>query len=128
MARRPKTNRVERTRAGKQWTEAAYWGFIRSGLRQLSLRWPPLRDIMREGRRPYRGPDKRTKWEHRCELCGEWCRAKEIEIDHIEPVGQLKGYDDVAGFVRRLLCERDNLRKLCVRCNQARRKNGGNGK
>lgn len=118
--RRPKTSRVPRTRAGGQWTEAGFWGFIRSGLRQLSLRWPPLRDIMREGRRPYSGPDRRTKWEHRCEQCGEWFRAKEIEIDHIEPVGQLKSLEDLPGFVERLLCERDNLRKLCIGCNQAR--------
>lgn len=120
--RRPKTSRVPRTRAGGQWTEAAFWGFIRSGLRQLSMRWPPRRDIMREGRRPYRGPDKRTKWEHRCELCGGWFRAKEIEIDHIEPAGKLTDWSDLVPFVQRLLCERENLRKTCSGCNQARRK------
>lgn len=120
--RRPKTERVPRTRAGGEWTEAAYWGFIRSGLRQLSMRWPPLRNIMRRDRRPYSGPDKRTKWEHRCEICGGWYPAKMIEVDHVEPCGQLKSYDDLPGFVARLLCEADNLRKTCATCNQSRQK------
>ena len=119
--RKPKTNRVPRTRAGGQWTEASYWSFIRSGLRQLSMRWPPLRDIMRRDRRPYSGPDKRTKWEHRCEMCGEWHPAKRIEVDHIDPCGSLKSFDDLPGFCARLFCEADNLRKLCEACNQRRK-------
>lgn len=119
--RRAKTNRVPRTRAGGTWTEAAFWGFIRSGLRQISMRWPPLRDIMRRDRRPYSGTDKRTKWEHRCENCGGWFAAKFIEVDHVEPCGQLKSFADLPQFVERLFCESDNLRKLCVDCNQARR-------
>lgn len=118
--RRPKTNRVPRTRAGGTWTEAGFWGWMRSGLRRMSLTWPPLRDIMRRNRRPYSGPDKRTKWEHRCDLCGGWFKAKEIEVDHIEPCGSLREWGDVEGFVRRLFCEGDGLRKTCVECNQAR--------
>lgn len=86
----------------------------------MSLTWPPLRDIMRRNRRPYSGPDKRTKWEHQCDLCGGWYTAKEIEVDHIEPCGSLRDWGDVEGFARRLFCEGDGLRKTCVECNQAR--------
>lgn len=118
--RRPKTNRVERTRAGGEWTEAGYWGFLRSGLRQLSLKWPPLREIMRRDRRPYSGPDRRTKWEHQCELCRGWFPAKEIHVDHVLPCGRLSSLEDLPGFVERLFCEPDGIRKLCVGCNQAR--------
>lgn len=118
--RRGKTNRVPRTRADGTWTEAAFWGYLRSGLRRMSLTWPPLRNIMRRDRRPYSGPDKRTKWEHRCEACGRWYPAKLIEVDHIIPCGQLKNWDDLRGFAERLFCEADGLRKTCVECNQKR--------
>lgn len=119
--RRPKTNRVPRTHAGGQWTKAGFWGWFRSGLRRMSLTWPPLRDIMRRDRRPYSGPDKRTKWEHRCELCGGWFPAKQIEVDHVEPCGQLRDWSDLERFAKTLFCEAENLRKTCEGCNQARR-------
>ena len=120
--RRPKTDRVPRTRAGGQWTEAAYYGFIRSGLRLLSRKWPPRRDILKQGRRPYVGPNKRQKFEYSCEDCGGWFPAKQIEIDHIDPCGKLTSLDDLPGFVERLLCEIDKLRKLCETCHAKRTK------
>lgn len=116
-----KTNRVPKTRAGNKWTEAAYWGFIRSGLRLMSRRWPPLSDVMKESRRPYNGANKRQKWEYECQLCRGWFSAKEIEVDHIEKCGSLKSLDDVRGFVERLFCETDKLRVTCKECNQSRR-------
>lgn len=122
MGRRPKTDRVPRTRASGQWTEAAFWGFIRSGLRQLSQRWPPLSDVMKQSRRQYHGENKRQKWEYQCALCGNWFAAKAIEVDHVLPCGSLKSLDDLPQFVGRLFCETDNLRVTCVECNQARKK------
>ena len=121
MARAPKTQRVPRTCAGGRWTEAGKWGFFRSGFRQLSMRWPPIADVMKRNRRPYSGPDRRTKWEHQCELCGEWFPAKHIEVDHIVPCGTLKSWDDVRGFLERLFCEPEGLRKACITCNQKRK-------
>lgn len=38
---------------------------------------------------------------------------KEVQIDHIEPAGSLKGFDDLPGFVERLFCEVDGLQVLC---------------
>jgi len=114
---RPKTERVPRTRAGGEWTEAGWWGFLRSGLRQLSRRWPPIARIaLHRVRRRYVGPNKRQKWEYLCVRCGHWYSAKEIAVDHIDPCGQLKSMDDVRGFVERLFCEPDGLRILCEQC------------
>lgn len=63
MARKPKTNRIERTRAGNEWSECGFWGFVRSGLRQMSRRWPPLaRQAINAARRKYDGENKRQKW------------------------------------------------------------------
>lgn len=116
--RRPKTNRVPRTRAGGTWTEAAFWGYVRSGFRQMSLRWPPISDVMRQVRRPYVGPNKRQKWEYQCGGCGGWFMGREVHTDHIVPCGSLKSWDDVRGFLERLFVEADGLRVLCEACHK----------
>ena len=124
MARKPKTNRVPRTRAGGTWTEAAYWGFLRSALRQASMRWPPLRNALKTSRRKYEGTRPLQKWEYHCAICGQWLIGKEVEVDHITPCGSLKSLDDLPGFVGRLFCEEDGLRVTCRACNQARNQKG----
>lgn len=116
--RRPKTDRVPRTRAGGTWTEAGFWGFLRSGFRQMSTRWPPLSDVVKANRRLYTGPNRRQKWEVQCAHCEGWFKASEIHVDHIEPCGTLKSFDDVQGFIERLFCEADGLRVLCEACHQ----------
>ena len=95
-------------------------GFVRSHVRRMSLAWPPRRDALKRGRRPYVGPNKRQKWEHQCALCGGWFAAKQIEIDHIEPCGELRSLDDLPRFVAVLLSEPDNFRVTCTTCNQSR--------
>lgn len=131
--RRPKTNRVERTRASGEWSEAQFWSFIRSGLRQLSRRWPPLvRHVYLQSRRDYRGDNKRQKHEYQCSACGDWFMRKNIQADHIAECGSLKSFADLPGFVERLLCEVEGLRLLCETChqertNEERRKRGENG-
>ena len=116
-----KTNRVERTRAGGEWTEAAYWGFLRSGLRQMSRRWPPLvRLAINAVRRPSQSDNKRQKWEYQCATCGGWFARKNVEVDHVEPCGSLRSLQDVTGFIDRLFCEPDGLRVLCEACHAVR--------
>ena len=127
--RRPKTDRVPRTRAGNNWTEAGFWGFLRSGFRQMSTRWPPLSDVLKARRREYHGPNKRQKYEYQCEQCEQWFpqaktiggkRKALVHVDHIEECGTLKSFDDVQGFMERLFCEADGLRVLCESCHQSR--------
>lgn len=119
--RRPKTSRVPRTRAGGEWTEAGFWGFLRSGFRQISRRWPPLaRQALNAVRRKYSGPNKRQKWEYQCSACQQWFMGKEVQVDHIEPCGSLKAVEDIGPFVERLFAEPDKLRVLCEACHQQR--------
>jgi hypothetical protein len=122
MARRAKTNRVPRTRAGGEWTEAAFWGFIRSGMRQLSRRWPPLvRIALNEVKRKSQSENKRLKWEFQCNHCSEWFARKHVEVDHIVECGSLKSFADLSQFADRLFCEASGLRVLCVKCHQKRK-------
>lgn len=123
--RKPKTQRVPRTRAGGEWTEAGMWGFFRSNLRNMSRRWPPLvRLVFNKVRRPYKGPNKRQKWEYQCADCGQWFPRKKVQADHIVPCGPLTNWDEFKTFAERLFVETDGLAVRCETCHQIRtRKN-----
>jgi hypothetical protein len=122
--RRPKTDSVPRTRAGGEWTEASFWQFIRSGLRQMSRRWPPIiRQRINANRRKNQSDNKRLKWEFRCDACNGWFPRKSVQVDHIIACGQLKSWADMAVFAERLFCEADGLRVLCGKCHDERHSN-----
>lgn len=120
-----KTSRVPKTRASGNWTEAAFWGFIRSGLRQMSRRWRPLvQDALIAARRKSRSKrNLRLKWQFQCAHCEGWYSRKNVEVNHIEPCGTLTKADDLPGYVSRLFCEVDGLEVLCKRCHAKHTKN-----
>lgn len=98
------------------WTEAKFFGFLRSALRTASTRWPPKYEVKNAARRKYVGDDKRQKWEFQCAKCGLWHKDKNVEVDHMIPVGSLRSFEDLPGFVERLFCPVDKLRVLCKPC------------
>ena len=109
---------VPRTRAGNTWTEARYWQFIRSALRQAYSRYPVKFQVKKEAERTVTG--FRHKYEYQCAACSGWFTGKEIQVDHIEPAGKLSSYKDLAGFVKRLFCEADGMQVLCLECHQSK--------
>jgi len=113
MAKRVKT---PKTRNAGSMTESAFWSFIRSALRQKSRWWKPIIKCKMSARRPYKGPNKRQKFEYQCNVCKEWFPDKKINVDHIIPAGSLQSANDLPGFVERLFCEVDNLQVLCAKC------------
>ncbi len=82
---------------------------IRSALRKLWM-YSDERNQAIKNARVERG-------KYRCELCSGLFGRKEIQVDHIEPVGKLISYDD---FVAKLFCGVSGLRVLCVRCHLER--------
>lgn len=118
---RPKRNRVPKTRAGGEWTEAGFWQFLRSGFRGMSRRWPPIvRHALHAARRPYLGENKRQKWEYECCFCHQWFKGTEVKVDHITPAGRLVSWEDVEPFLRRLFVEKEELRVTCQPCHNLR--------
>lgn len=103
-----------RTHAGKTWTKARYFQFIRSVLRQAFMRYPVKQQVKNSNRKSVTG--QRHKFEYLCAHCGEWFKDKEVEVDHIIGAGSLKDYEDLPGFVSRLYCEPDNMQILCKPC------------
>lgn len=112
----------ERPYAGGRWTSSQFWSFIRSGLRQKSNRWPVKYDVLNNCKRQYKGPNKRQKFEWQCNVCKEWVGGKEINVDHIEPVGSLRSFSDLPAFVRILFCESENLQAICSDCHSKKTK------
>ena len=102
--------KVERTRNGGQWTEARYFGFIRSALRSAFQKWGPKHEAKRQ-----------SKIAHNTYVCAH-CEGqfgnKDVEVDHIVPAGSLKTFNDLPGFVERMFCEADGFQVLCKDCHQ----------
>lgn len=115
-----KKPRVPKTRAAGTMTEAGFWSYIRSTLRNKTRFWPPIKEVKQKSRRPYKGSNKRQKFEYQCNHCKEWFPEKKINVDHIQGAGSLNCYDDLPGFVQRLFCESDNLQVLCESCHNVK--------
>lgn len=108
------SRRTESNASYPAWTDAKFWSFVRSGLRRKWVMWPPRFEVIRDARRAVVG--KRHKWEIKCSKCKRWKQLKEIQVDHIEPVGELREYEHLSNFVRRLFVSKDKLRILCKPC------------
>lgn len=113
---KPRKGAAPKTRNAGTMTDAAFWSFIRSALRQKSRWWKPISQAKAKAKRSYKGPLKRQKFEYQCAVCSNWYPDKEINVDHIIPAGTLRCADDLPGFVERLFCEVDNLQVLCSTC------------
>ena len=113
---------INKTRNSGTMTESAFWSFIRSALRQKSRWWKPITECKMKARRPYKGPNKRQKFEYLCNSCNRWFPEKQINVDHIVGAGSLNCGQDLPGFVDRLFCEQDNLQVLCTTCHDHKTK------
>ena len=113
-----KNPKVPRTRNNNTLTEAAFWGFIRSTLRNASRWWKPIAQCKAHSERAYKGTKKLQKWEYQCNHCKDWFMEKEIQVDHIIECGTLTCSEDVPGFIERLFCEKEGFQTLCKPCHQ----------
>jgi ribosomal protein L44E len=123
----PERQRVARTRNDGTMTEQAFFGWLRSGLRRMSMKWRPIYGVLNDRRRPATLEDKRKygnriSWTYNCGECGEWFPRKVVEVDHRPPAGSLTCYEDIPGFVERLFVERDKLHVMCTACHDRKTK------
>lgn len=109
-----KSTKEQLVRCSGTMTESQFLAWIRSALRSKSLRWKPRTDALEMARRPYKGPNKRQKFEYQCAICLGWFKAADVVVDH-HPVaaGSILSIEDVGQFCNNLYCEVDNLRVLC---------------
>lgn len=119
---------VEKSRCAGTMSEAMYWSFIRSALRQKSRWWKPISVCKEKARRAYKGTNKRQKYEYQCKSCKGYFPDKEINVDHIVPAGALNCGQDLPGFVERLFCEVEHLQVLCTECHNVKTQQERNDK
>lgn len=109
-------------------TNTAFWGFIRSALRQKSRWWKPIQQVKQAAKRKYKGINKRQKFEYQCNNCKNWFADKNVQVDHIKPAGTLNCSADLPAFVETLFCEANNLQVLCTTCHNIKTQNEKNAR
>lgn len=114
--------RVARTRNLGTWTEAMFFGRIRSALRKMSMYWKPANQALKDASRPAPA-GSRHKNEYRCAECGKWWKRKEVQVDHKVPCGSLRSWDDLPRFCQLLFVENPNgYDVLCKPCHLVKTK------
>ncbi len=100
-----------------EWTTARFNQFVRSALRGAWSRWPPKYQCLNDGRKTVKG--KKHKYEYQCASCKKWFKAKEIQVDHIVPVGAFTTWDE---FISKLFVGTEKLQRLCLSCHLSKSK------
>ena|ERR1700728_2386375 len=110
------------TRNANTWTEAKYWGGVRSALRRLfRFNWIPAKLALEKARRVYHGANRNQKWEFQCSRCLGWMVRKDVELDHVVPCGSLRCALDVGPFLQRLHPETpDAYQVICKKCHKVK--------
>lgn len=114
--KKPKKAKVVKTRNNASMTESAFFGWLRSRLRRLSIYWKPIQQVKQEAKVPYIGPNNRRKFSYVCGHCGNTVSDKECAVHHKIPAGTLKSFNDLPGFCERLFVEKEFLILLCDTC------------
>ena len=74
-----------KTRNAGTMSESAFWTFIRSALRQKSRWWKPITECKLKARRPYKGVNRRQKFEYQCNACKKWFADKRYDTSDLLP-------------------------------------------
>ena len=102
------------------WTNARYWGFIRSGLRRLWSKYPNKYKTLNAAKRRKLQVKGKQKYEYKCAECKHFYAGKNVSVDHITPAGSLRDFSDLPDFCSRLFCAVEGLQVLCFKCHKAK--------
>lgn len=113
----------------KVWGEGTPWrtkaefyvwlrGLLRRGWTKHPLRVSKITSNRFKADKHFKNGKTMQVWHCKCEICGVTGPQKDFEVDHIDPAGSLRGYEDIPGFITRLLfIGDDDLRICCKTCN-----------
>ena len=104
-----------------EWTEARFRAFIISALRAYMKRFPPKWKALKSATvgRLINKRSGRLAEHYRCASCDSFFVARDVQVDHIEPVvSPQEGFQDWWTYINRLYCEADNLQVLCKPCHK----------
>ena len=106
-----------------EWTQARLKNFIISALRSASNRYPPKYECLNAAKvgKKVNKATGRLAEHYKCAACKKHFVAKEVQVDHIEPVvSPLTGFIDWNTFVARMFCPITNLQVLCKECHKVK--------
>lgn len=105
------------------WTAGRLKTFITSTLRSGFRKYPPKFETLKEASVGKKVNKKTGRMaEHfKCAECKKEYPAKEVNVDHIEPVVCPKdGFVNWDVYIKRMFCEKSNLQVLCEKCHDVK--------
>lgn len=98
-----------------KWTLGKFNAFVTSILRSGSRKWEPKYTTLNRAKTEKKvNPSSGRIAQHfKCNCCDKDFPAKQVQVDHIVPMGKGRSWDD---FINELYCETDNLQVLCLDC------------
>jgi len=106
---------------GGKWTEARFNSFIKSILRSGSRRWEPKYTTLNESCTGVKTNIKtgRQAKHFRCNKCLKEFPAKDVQVDHIEPIiNPSLGFTNWTDVIENMYCEKEKLQVLCTECHK----------
>lgn len=86
--------------------------FLIAQLRRASYKWPERTAAL--------GAARVERGVYKCASCMQLHDRHGIQIDHVEPVVPLEGWDSWDGYIARMYCTRDKLSVLCKGCHRSK--------
>jgi len=98
-------------------TEAEYWKYLRGQMRNIWRFFPVKNKFKAMQMVPvFEGcgvTNPKVKKVGQCAYCKKWFAANKLQVDHIEPAGSFKSYEQAAEFIYNLLTPMSNMQLLC---------------
>ncbi len=119
------STRKTSTKKSVEWTEGRFRAFITSTLRGGFRRYPPKYEVLKEALwgKKVNSKSGRMCLHYTCKECDKEFPAKEVNVDHVQPVVDPEvGFENWDVFVKRLFCGKDNLQVLCSACHTKKTK------
>ncbi len=86
--------------------------FAIDALRRASYRWPDRDEAMRRARL--------ERGIYKCACCEGSFKRSEINLDHVNPVIPLTGWDSFDSYIDRIFCDVDGWSVLCKPCHKSK--------
>lgn len=103
-------------------TEAAFWAYVRGGVRLIWSRYPAKLEWKKKQMTPVR-PESYTgkgKTFGQCHYCKATFVASALEVDHVEQAGSCNSWETFRQFTENLLDTNDNWVLACKPCHKVK--------
>lgn len=103
-------------------TNSRLKSWLISGLRRMTMRYPPRNEALRTAKTEKKINEKtgRMAQHYRCAECLQEFPAKEVQVNHIDPVIGDSGFIDWDTYIERMFCPVENLNVLCRTCHDVK--------